>query len=115
MEQINLKNIPNHPEVSIAELPEKVLGGTSALEFSNFVKSLKSGGYKFLVLDLHNVRIMNSSGLGMIVAAYTTLKKDTIELILINVPEKIQHLLSITHLDQILTQYTKFEDFIATL
>jgi anti-sigma B factor antagonist len=115
MEEVKTLNIPNHPEISVVELPAKVLGGSSALAFSDFVNSLKTGGFKFLVLDLRNVQLMNSSGLGMIVSAYTTLKKDSIELILINVPKKIQNLLAITHLDNIFSQYRTFEDFIATL
>lgn len=115
MEQVKILSIPNHPEISVVELPEKVLGGNAALVFSNFVNSLKTEGIKFLVIDLRNVKLINSSGLGMIVSAYTTLKKDTIELILINVPEKIQNLLAITHLDSIFSQYRTFEDFVATL
>ncbi len=115
MEQIKTLSIPSHPEISVVELPEKVLGGGSALAFSDYTNSLKTSGFKFLVLDLCKVQLMNSSGLGMIVSAYTTLKKDSIELILINVPEKIQKLLTITHLDSILSQYRTLEDFIATL
>lgn len=115
MEEIKTLNIPNHPEISVVELPEKVLGGSSAFAFSDFVNSLKPGGFKFLVLDLCKVQLINSSGLGMIVAAYTTLKKDSIELILINVPKKIQDLLAMTRLDNIFLQYRTLEDFIATL
>ncbi len=97
------------------ELPSKLLGGSFALEFSDFIKSLPKENLRFVILNFKQVDSVNSSGLGMLVSAYTSLKKDSIELVLVNVPQKVSHLLQITHLDRIFQIYPSEEDFISTI
>ncbi len=88
-------------KVNIA-LPEKVLGGSEAMEFSSLVhKHLNDDKINLLILDLDNVEVMNSSGLGMLVAAYTSAKKIDKKIKFVNIPNKIMKLLEMTHLNQV--------------
>ena len=88
----------SNKEIAIIDLTPEVLGGTEALDFSNTINELADAGVKCVVVDLGKVGIMNSSGLGMLVSGYSSLKKKNINLILANLPKKVEKLLEMTHL-----------------
>ncbi len=88
--------------VPCIKLPEKVLGGGEAVEFSTLAQQyLNDAQYSKIIVDLGEVNVMNSSGLGMLVAAYTTATKLKKSVNFINIPDKIMSLLKMTHLDKI--------------
>lgn len=87
--------------VPAIELPEKILGGTDAMEFSEITHKYLNEDYSKLIIDLKRVEIMNSSGLGMLVAAFTSAKKLNKKINFINISDKIMKLLEMTHLDKI--------------
>jgi len=58
-----------------------------------------------LILNLEEVPMMDSVGLGMLVAAYTSLTKNDAKMVLLNVGRSIRYLLVITKLDQIFEKY----------
>lgn len=94
-----LKN--DNPKAAVIELPEKVLGGVDALEFSSLVDKYSFEDIDSIIVDLKSVTLINSSGLGMLVAAIGKTKKYGKKLFLCSVPEKVQALLKITHLDEV--------------
>jgi anti-anti-sigma factor len=59
---------------------------------------------KSVVLDLTNVRYMDSSGLGTIVGLYVSAKASDSQLKLINLNQHIKEVFSITRLGQVLTE-----------
>ncbi|MGB9912778.1 MAG: STAS domain-containing protein, partial [Candidatus Kapaibacteriota bacterium] len=87
----------------------------SATTFSELIEKAKTKNLKYILLDLSNVEVINSLGLGMIVAGYTSLKKNNISLIMISPTEKVQNLLKITHLDTIFKIFNSVEDFQGSL
>jgi anti-sigma B factor antagonist len=93
-------------------LGENIQGGTGALEFSSIIYDLMDEGVKYVIIDLENVKMMNSSGLGMLVSAYTSLKRNNSEMCLVNIPEKIEKLIRMTRLDQILACFKTKEEAI---
>jgi anti-sigma B factor antagonist len=58
----------------VLELKGELLGGPDMAEFSTKIKSLLAGGKKNLVVDLSKVTYVNSSGIGMLIAGYTSAK-----------------------------------------
>ena len=58
-----------------------------------------------LILNLEEVPMMDSVGLGMLVAAYTSLARKDTKVVLLNVGRSIRYLLVITKLDQIFEKY----------
>jgi anti-sigma B factor antagonist len=67
------------------------------------VKELLSKGDKKLLLNLGDVNYIDSSGIGELVSAYTTVKNQGGELKLLNLTKKVHDLLQITKL------YTVFD------
>ena len=84
----------------IVQSPKEMIGGPAALEFNTLIRDL-SEKYSTVIVDLSSTSIMNSSGLGMLVSAHTTLTKLQKRFVLCNVPNSIVKLLSMTKLDSI--------------
>ncbi|GAB1349016.1 STAS domain-containing protein [Ignavibacteriales bacterium] len=101
-------------EAIVIELKGNVLGGPEANEYSDTIKKFLSEGKKNIVVDLGEVKFMNSSGLGMLIAGLTTVNKEDGKLKLANVEEKIHSLLVITKLVTIFESYPSVEEALAS-
>jgi len=88
--------------VSILDCKGKlVLGEGDVALRGQVLDSLKTGA-KRIILNLEKVTAMDSSGLGEIIRSYTTAKKDSVDLVLLNPNEKIFDLLTLTKLVTVL-------------
>lgn len=96
------KNQPKEGFIHLI-LNKSLLGGNDALEFQNELTSiLKDDNPSSIILDLSQVEQINSSGLGMLVAANSNVQKNKKSLILTNLPSKVKELVKMTHLDKVL-------------
>lgn len=98
----------------IIELKGDVMGGDDTKEFNELLHKLIDEGKKNIVVDLGEVKFMNSSGLGMLISGLTTTKKAEGSLKLARVGEKIQSLLIITKLIQIFDTYESVDEAVKT-
>jgi anti-sigma B factor antagonist len=90
------------PEKAIVKLKADVLGGNDALSFGNIISEISnSSDINALLIDMANVNIVNSSGLGMLISGFSHLKKAGKVMELINVPDRVKKLLQITQFDKI--------------
>ncbi len=89
----------------VIELKGNVMGGPETQEFSELVHKLLDEGKKNIVVDLSGVKFMNSSGLGMLISGYTTIKNGNGKFAIAGATEKINSLLVVTKL------ITIFENF----
>ncbi len=89
--------------IAVIELADQVIGGVDALDFTASVSAIIRDGGNHIILNLHNVEIINSTGLGMIVSAHTTLRKHGGMLTLVEVPQRVIKLLEMTQLTSIFT------------
>ena len=96
-------------------LGESVLGGNEALNFSSSLLELNQKKVKNVIVDLQNVKLINSSGIGMLVSGLTTLKKNDANLILVGLSDKIKSLLKMTHLDKIFPTYDNVDEAIRSI
>lgn len=95
---------------AVIELADQVIGGADAMDFTAAVNNILRHGGLHIILTLHNVEIINSSGLGMIVAAHTTMRKHGGMLTLAAVPQRVSKLLEMTQLHLIFTIVPTIED-----
>jgi anti-sigma B factor antagonist len=91
----------------IIECPEELLGGKEGTEFSSI---LHSSDQKKVIVDLSKVRIINSTGVGMLVGGFTSCKKNDCELVLAGAGEPITAILKITHLDKVFKMYDSVDE-----
>ncbi len=95
---------------AVIELKENVLGGSDALSFTSVLDELKDKGIKCIVVNCSQVKLMNSSGLGMLVGGLSHLKKFGIKMKLAVIPDKVQNLLTMTHLDKVFKTYSTMDE-----
>lgn len=96
--------------VVILEPKGKIMGGPDASLLHDKLHEFLEQGKKQVVIDLSRVDWMNSTGLGILISSYTTLRNNDGELKLANVTEKIQSLLTITKLVTVFDAYDSVED-----
>jgi anti-sigma B factor antagonist len=85
-------------EAVVIELKGNVMGGDDTKEFNELLHKVIDEGKKHVVIDLSDVKFMNSSGIGMLISGLTTMKKAEGAMKLSGVTEKIHSLLVITKL-----------------
>ncbi len=100
---------------AIVELPENVLGGDDAMNFTNALQEVNDKDTKYVLADLSKVKVMNSSGLGMLVGSLRLLQKRNIALVLVGVSAKVDELLKMTHLFKVFKIFDNMDDAINNL
>ena len=101
-------------DVAVLQLSGKLMGGTETQEVHKHIKGLIADNIHKVVIDLAKVKWMNSSGLGILMASYTTLKNKGGDLKLANVTEKVNSLLMITQLMTIFKTYDSVDRALAS-
>ena len=89
--------------VSILDLKGRITLGEGSVQIRDAVHEMVAKGQKSILLNLGDVNYVDSSGLGELVAAYTTAKNKGADLKLLNLIKKVHDLLQLTKL------YTVFD------
>jgi anti-sigma B factor antagonist len=98
----------------LIELKGNVMGGEDTKEFNDLLHKCIDEGKKNIIVDLHDVKFMNSSGLGMLIGGLTTMKKTEGTFRLSRVTDKIESLLIITKLITIFDTFKTVEEAVAS-
>lgn len=96
--------------VVILEPKGKIMGGPDASLLHDRLYDYIKQDKRKVVIDLAAVDWMNSTGLGILISGFTTLRNNQGVLKLANVTEKIQSLLTITKLVTIFEAYDSVDD-----
>lgn len=96
--------------VVILEPKGKIMGGPDASLLHDKLHDIIEQGRRHVVIDLSQVDWMNSTGLGILISSYTTLRNHQGELKLANVTDKIQSLLTITKLVTVFDAYDSVDE-----
>ena len=94
-------------DVTILDMSGSIRIGEGSVAMRDAVRRLLSDGKKKVLLNLGGVNYMDSSGVGELIANYTSVSRDGGQLKLLNLTDKIQNLLVITKL---LTVFDVYED-----
>jgi len=101
-------------DVMVLDLSGKIMGGDDFDLFNNTIKGLAAEGQKDIVLNLKKVKWINSTGLGLMVSAYTSLVKEGGRMKIAEVSERIDNILHVTQLELIFETFTKEEEALAS-
>ena len=94
-------------DVTILDMSGEVRIGEGSIALREAIRKLSDEGKKKLLLNLGGVNYVDSSGIGELIANYTTVSRQGGQLKLLNLTDRIQNLLVITKL---LTVFDVYED-----
>ena len=89
--------------IVILDLSGRITLGEGSVQLRDAIRDLAAQGQKNILLNLGDVNYIDSSGIGELVSAFTTVKNQGGQLKLLNLTKKVHDLLQITKL------YTVFD------
>lgn len=89
--------------VTILDMSGRITLGEGSVQLRDAVRDLLTKGHKKILLNLAEVNYIDSSGIGELVSAFTTVRNQGGELKLLKLTKKVHDLLQITKL------YTVFD------
>ena len=89
--------------VTVVDMSGRITLGEGSVILREAVKDLVAKGHKKILLNLGDVTYIDSSGIGELVSAFTSVRNQGGELKLLNLTKKVHDLLQITKL------YTVFD------
>ncbi len=97
-------------QAAIIELKGNLIGGENAKLFREKLYELINQNKKNLVVDMSDVKFVSSTGIGILISGYTTLKNAGGDLKLAHISDKVQGVLNITKLNQIFNIYNNVDE-----
>ena len=94
-------------DVTVLDMDGKITIGEGSVTLRTSVRRLLEEGKKRILLNLAGVSYIDSSGIGELIANYTTVSRQGGQLKLLKLTDRVQNLLVITKL---LTVFDSFED-----
>ena len=89
--------------ITFVNVAGQIVFGEESAALRELVRGLLRKGHKQILLNLGNVSYIDSAGLGTLVGAFTSVKKQNGELKLLNLTSKVRDIMQITKL------YTVFD------
>lgn len=105
-------NVSERYNCVVIELKGNVMGGPDAVSLNEQLHKLIEKGRTNVVVNLSKVKFMNSSGLGMLIGALTTMRKAGGDLRIANATDKIESLLIITKLITVFKHFKTLDEAI---
>jgi len=100
-------NVRESGGVQIVELKGKITIGSGDVQLRETINKLVDSGKKNILVDMHDVTTIDSSGIGELVGSYTTVTNRGGKLKLLHLPAKLNELL---HVTQLITVFEVYED-----
>ena len=96
--------------VVVLDLNGKLTGGPDAEIFREVFKSLVDQGKKNIVVNLEKVSWINSTGLGILISGYTSIRRGGGDLVIMHASDRIESILYVTKLNLLFKSYETEED-----
>lgn len=93
----------------VIEMKGKIMGGPDAETFLDDLKKLIDQDKKNIIIDLDKVNFMNSSGIGIIIGGYKTMKASGGDIKLCNVNKHLNSLLMVSHLNTVFDMHDSLD------
>lgn len=101
-------------DVAILSLKGNLMGEPDTTDVRDKIYSLLQDGMTKIVLDLGKVKWVNSSGLGTLISAMTSVKNKGGEMRLASVTDKVESLFVITQLIKVFKTYETVDRAVAS-
>jgi len=106
---IRSKTVENG-RIGIIEVRGSLIGDQTTDEFRAEVNDLLEQGTKFLIIDLHRLDYITSSGIGALIAAHTSFSRNEGAVKLVGVTKGVQNIFALTKLIDVFDIYEEIEE-----
>ena len=93
--------------IAILDMSGKLMGGPDAEAFNEVLRTIMHEGVNNFIVNMEKVKWVNSTGLGILISGYTTVKRAGGELKLLKVTARIENIFIVSKLS---TVFHSFED-----
>ncbi|MCD6116940.1 STAS domain-containing protein [bacterium] len=94
----------------VITLSGEIMGGDESEKFQSIVYKLIEDTKVNVVVDMSEVHWMNSSGLGMLMGALTTLRGSSGDLRLASISDRVRRPIEVTKLDSVIKIFASVDD-----
>ena len=101
--------------VMILELSGKIMGGPDFDKFKEEIAKVVEGGYRKVILDMSGVPWINSTGLGILITGYHSIKAAEGSMMICSVKERVLSIFYISQLENIFDVYETREEALKSL
>jgi len=101
-------------DVTVLELSGKLMGGPDAALFHDTIKELLGDDRKKIIANLSSLNWINSTGLGILISGYTSVKNAGGQLKLSSVAERVQSIFMITKLATVFETFQNEDEAVAS-
>ncbi len=109
------KTLDQERQAIICRPAGKLVGCTATYEFLEDIRDEVRGGLRNVVMDLSGVTRINSTGIGVLAALYTSTANRQGKLILVGVSSNTQRILEVVYLWTVVEKADRVEDALASL
>ena len=107
-------NVRDVGGVQIVELKGKITIGSGDVQLRETINKLVDSGKKNILVDMHDVTTIDSSGIGELVGCYTSVTNKGGKLKLLHLPPKINDVLTVTQLITVFDVYENESEALAS-
>ncbi len=101
-------------DIMVLQLSGKIMGGDDHDLFHSEIKTLINEGYVDVILNMSKVNWINSTGLGVLVSGFHSLKKNGGVMKICDVSSRIDNILNVTQLKLVFETYETEEEALAS-
>jgi anti-sigma B factor antagonist len=98
----------------VLDLNGKLTGGPDADTFREVFKSLVDQGKKNIIVNLEKVSWINSTGLGILISGYTSVRRGGGDLVIMHASDRIESILYVTKLNLLFKSYESEDEAVAS-
>ncbi|MCP4573964.1 MAG: STAS domain-containing protein [bacterium] len=110
---MKMKRVPSG-DIMVLEVSGKIMGGPSHDKFKDEIKEILEAGHKNIVLDFAGVPWINSTGLGILISGYHSVKAADGCLKICAVKERVLSIFYISQLEKIFEVHETREAAVAS-
>ena len=103
-----------HGDIMVLQLSGKIMGGPDHDLFHSQIKSQINEGYVDVVLNMAKINWINSTGLGVLVSGFHTVKKNGGSMKICSVSDRIDNILNVTQLKLVFETYDTEKEALAS-
>ena len=104
-----------HDDVVVIDIKGKFLGSIDGPAFKETIDRLKTEGKTHVVVDLAQADLMDSSGIGTLISALTSMRKAGGDVRLANLKKRIRNIFLMTRLlGQVFKDYDSLDEAVAS-